>query len=105
LIYSLYKNECRILKPVETTIRKRLRKNEEKNGRDEPIEVIIHIYMEISQGNSLCSYLYLKQAKMSFSLFSSTKSENRRVEQVLWVGREGWYPWEGGGSEGKGVGG
>jgi hypothetical protein len=24
---------------------------------DEPIWVIIHIYMEISQGNSLCSYL------------------------------------------------
>jgi hypothetical protein len=23
--------------------------------------------MKISQGNSLCSYLYLKQAKMSFS--------------------------------------
>jgi hypothetical protein len=25
---------------------------------------VIHIYMEVSQGNSLCSYL--KQAKMSF---------------------------------------
>jgi hypothetical protein len=24
------------------------------------IEVIIHTYMEISQGNSLCGYLYLK---------------------------------------------
>jgi hypothetical protein len=32
----------------------------------EPIGVIIHIYMEISQGNSLCCYFYLKQAKMSF---------------------------------------
>jgi hypothetical protein len=48
-------------------------------------------------GNStrkLCSYLYLKQAKMlccSFSLFSfsSTKSENRRAEQVLPLGRDG----------------
>jgi hypothetical protein len=43
--------------------------------------------MKISQRNSLCSYLYLKQAKMScfrfiFSLFSSTKSENLRTEQV-----------------------
>jgi hypothetical protein len=28
--------------------------------------VIVHIYMEMSQGNFLCSYLYLKQAKMSF---------------------------------------
>jgi hypothetical protein len=40
---------------------------------DKPIGVIIHVYVEIPQGNSLCSYLYLKQAKMSchsFSLFS-----------------------------------
>jgi hypothetical protein len=40
---------------------------------DKPTGVIIHTYMEISQGNSLCSYLNLKQAKMScftFSLFS-----------------------------------
>jgi hypothetical protein len=50
---------------------------------DKPIGVTIHIYMEISQGNSLCSYLYLKQAKiswfsfLSFLFFSSTKSENR----------------------------
>jgi hypothetical protein len=57
-----------------------------KNRGKEPIWVIIHIYMEISQGNSLCSlcsYLYLKQGKMSFFLlfpffhFSSTKSEDR----------------------------
>jgi hypothetical protein len=38
------------------------------------------MYMEMSQGNSLCSYL--KQTKMKF-FFSFTKSENRRVEQVL----------------------
>jgi hypothetical protein len=53
--------------------------------------------MEISQRNSLCSYLYLKLAKMScfsFSLFSSAKFENRRVEQVLPWG-EGWHQWEG----------
>jgi hypothetical protein len=37
---------------------------------DEPSGVIIHIYMEISQGDSLCSYFYLKQAKISlFSFF------------------------------------
>jgi hypothetical protein len=37
---------------------------------DETIGVIILIYMEISQANSLCSCLYLKQAKMScFSLY------------------------------------
>jgi hypothetical protein len=35
--------------------------------------------MELSQGNSLCSYL--KQTKLSF--FSFAKSENKRVEQIL----------------------
>jgi hypothetical protein len=43
--------------------------------------------METTQGISLYSYLYLKVAKMScfliiFYVFSSTKSENKRVEQV-----------------------
>jgi uncharacterized membrane protein len=41
-----------------------------KNRGDEPNETIILIYMEMSQGNSLCSYCYLKQAKISFILFS-----------------------------------
>jgi hypothetical protein len=56
---------------------------------DKPMEVIIHIYLEISQGNSLCSYLYLKQAKMpwfSFYLFffSFYKIEQKnRVSPVL----------------------
>jgi hypothetical protein len=60
-----------------------------KNKREESIAVIINIYMEISQRNSLCSYHYLKQGKMSlfffffFFLISSTKSENRRADQVL----------------------
>jgi hypothetical protein len=64
-----------------------------ENSRDEPIGIILHIYMEISLGNSLCSYLYLKLAKMSFFsffFFYSTKSENKRVEQVL-PRREGWH--------------
>jgi hypothetical protein len=56
--------------------------------------------MEISQGISLCSYLYLKLKChvfcFVFSLFSSTKLENRRLEQVLPRG-EGWHQWEGGG--------
>jgi hypothetical protein len=42
--------------------------------------------MQIPQGNSLCSYLYLKQTKMScfsFYLFFSAKSESRKEEQVL----------------------
>jgi hypothetical protein len=54
--------------------------------------------MEVPQGNSLCSYL--KQTKMSF--FSFTKSENRRMEQVL----PGGLVSVGGGKRwGKGVGG
>jgi hypothetical protein len=58
--------------------------------------------MQIAQGNSLYSYLYLKQAKMScfsfylFFFFPSTKLANRRAEQVLPCG-VGWHQWEGGG--------
>jgi hypothetical protein len=57
-----------------------------------------------TQGNSLCDYLYLKLAKCShsvFYVFSSTKSENRRVDQALRGGC--WYWWEqgGGGERGR----
>jgi hypothetical protein len=49
--------------------------------------------MEIPQGSSLCSYLYLKLNVMFFcfifSLFSPTKSENRKAEQILPRGRAG----------------
>jgi hypothetical protein len=62
---SLYKNEYRIFKPVETTITRGLRKK--KNRTDGPIWVIIHICMEMLQENCICSYL--KQTKMSFFLF------------------------------------
>jgi hypothetical protein len=55
LTYSLSKNEHRILKLIEITIRSGIRK--EKNRGDEPFWVILHIYMEMSQGNSLHSYL------------------------------------------------
>jgi hypothetical protein len=66
LIYSLDKNEYRIFKPVEITIRWGISKKE-KNRGDKPIWVIIHIHMEMSQGNSL--YSYLKQTKMLCFLF------------------------------------
>jgi hypothetical protein len=36
-----------------------------RTRRDEPIGALIHICMETTQENSLCSYLYLKLAKMS----------------------------------------
>jgi hypothetical protein len=65
---------------------------------DKTTGVIIHTCMEIPQGNSLCSYLYLKQTKtscFSFSFFSSIKLENRRAEQVL-LSEGGLAPLEGG---------
>jgi hypothetical protein len=36
---------------------------------DKPPGVVIHTYMEISHRNTLCNYLYLKQAKMSCFTF------------------------------------
>jgi hypothetical protein len=52
-----------------------------KNRGDEIIGVIIHLYKETP-----CVAILNKQ---KCHLFSSTKSENRRVEQVLPGG--GWY--------------
>jgi hypothetical protein len=46
LMYCLYKNEYRIFKPVETTIRKVLRQKK-KNRRDEQINVKKYIYVYI----------------------------------------------------------
>jgi hypothetical protein len=37
-----------------------------RSGRDEPIWVVIHMYMETTQGISMYSYLHLKLAKMLF---------------------------------------
>jgi hypothetical protein len=59
-----------------------------RSGRDEPMCIAIHKCMEPTLRISPYSYLYLKLAKtLSFllSLMFSTKSENKRVEQV---GRE-----------------
>jgi hypothetical protein len=39
---------------------------------DKPIGVLIPIYKEISQGNTLCGYLYLKQ-KCHFFLLQNWK--------------------------------
>jgi hypothetical protein len=66
-----------------------------RTGRDEPVWVVMHICMEIVQRNSLCSYLYLEVAKLHvshfiFYVFSSTKLENRRAEQVLQGGASYW---------------
>jgi hypothetical protein len=66
-----------------------------RSGRDEPMCIAIHKCMEATLGISLYSYLYLKPAKTLFLfmsyVFSSTKSENKRAEQVLLPGsRVGW---------------
>jgi hypothetical protein len=58
------------------------------DGGDETMWVVILMCIETTQGISLCSYPYLKLAKMPcfsiiFNVFSSTKSENKRAEQVL----------------------
>jgi endo-1,4-beta-D-glucanase Y len=55
-----------------------------RSGRDEPMWVAIHKFMEATLGISLYSYLYPKLAKnvfLSSHVFSSTKLE-KRVEQV-----------------------
>jgi hypothetical protein len=55
--------------------------------------------MEISQGNSLCSYFYLKQAKLSFFSFFFYKIREQKSETgPAWGG-------VGGAWQGKGVGG
>jgi hypothetical protein len=62
-----------------------------RSGRDEPIQVVIHMCMEAMLRISLYSYPHLKLAKTYVFLiiayvFSSTKLE-KRAEQVL-PGRE-----------------
>jgi hypothetical protein len=71
-MYFLYKNEYRIFKTVEITIIRELRK--EKNRGNEPIWVIKHAYMEVSQGNSL--YHYLKQT-MPFFFYKNRERESK----------------------------
>jgi hypothetical protein len=68
-----------------------------RSGRDEPIWVVIHISKETTQGISLYSNLYLKLAKcyvflFILHIFTSTKSENKRAEQVLPRGGGGGGP-------------
>jgi hypothetical protein len=61
-----------------------------KIRRDKPIGVIIHMYMEMSQGNSL----YLKHAKMSFFSFFFHKIRQRERGTV--PAQKGvWYQWKG----------
>jgi hypothetical protein len=63
-----------------------------RSGRDEPMWVLIHMCMEAMLVISLYRYPYLKLAKMLCLIisyvFSSTKLENKRAEQVGQV--NGW---------------
>jgi hypothetical protein len=63
LTYFLYQNEYR--NHTTWNYRKKGTNEEWKIRGDKPVVGITHICMEISQGNSLCNYLYLKLAKMS----------------------------------------
>jgi hypothetical protein len=69
-----------------------------RSGRDEPIQVVIHMCMEAVLGISLCSYLYLKLAKMlclsyyllSFLFFKIGEEECRIGSAWKWeVGKRG----------------
>jgi hypothetical protein len=82
-MYSLYQNEHRIFNLVERAARKG---QETRKIEEEPNWAIIHIHMEVPQGQCLCSCL--AQGKCHFFFLSFTKSENRRVEQVS--PPEGW---------------
>jgi hypothetical protein len=59
-----------------------------KISGDKPIGITIHVYMKISQGNSCVATCISNKQKCHvflfvFSLFSSTRLENRKAEQVL----------------------
>jgi hypothetical protein len=57
---------------------------------DEPIEVI-------AQRNSLCSYLYLKQTRISCFSFFLLQNQRTRGQNRFWGGRlvpVGWGRWQ-----------
>jgi hypothetical protein len=68
-MYSLYRNEYRNFKLAGATMRRRLGRTE-RTERGESIGAVIHIGMGRKQGNSLCSYLYLKLTKCHIFLFA-----------------------------------
>jgi hypothetical protein len=71
LMWFLCKNKYGTFKPVEITIRKD-NGREEKNRVDESIHVIIHLYMEKSQWNSLSGC-----AKQTKILLKNGEQENK----------------------------
>jgi hypothetical protein len=83
---SLLRSECSNLKLTEAT-RGRGPGIVKRTGRDEPMWVAIHTCMVAMLGISLYICLYLKLKKcyafLIILFFSSTKSENKRAEQVV----------------------
>jgi hypothetical protein len=74
-----------------------------KIREDEPVGVIIHTYMEISQGNLLCSYLYSNKLKCHVFLFYLFLFFFYKIREQ----EGGASPAQGGGSgnsEGRGIG-
>jgi hypothetical protein len=58
-----------------------------KIRNDKSFGDIIQIHMEISQGISLCNYLYFQQTKMSCSFYLSSFFFYKIGK---WKGRTGW---------------
>jgi hypothetical protein len=75
---------------------------------DEPIGVVIYVIMEISQGNSPCSYLYLKLVKTSWFSFLSfifflLQNQRKGGRNRSHPGEgDAWHQWERGGSGERG---
>jgi hypothetical protein len=75
-----------------------------KHSGDEPLGVVVNLYMGMSQRSSLHRYLYLKQAKMSFfSVFPYKIREQEGGRGPVERGglvKVGWERWWGKGIEG-----
>jgi hypothetical protein len=64
--------------------------------RDEPMWVVIHMYMEAMLGIFLYSYLYLKLAKNAMSLLLSLMfsfQQNQRIREWNRFCLETWWRW------------
>jgi hypothetical protein len=68
LMCSLSRNEYRNFKLARATMGSRLGRSEETE-RGESTGAVSHICMGTTQGNSLCSHLYLNVAKHQVSCF------------------------------------
>jgi hypothetical protein len=75
-----------ICKSVETTIRKEQARK--KKSGDEPIQAVIHIHMELPQGNSLLTILN-KQEKISFFFFHNIREQEGGTSPACWAGTSG----------------